>query len=175
MIAFLHVRVVRGTVGSCLAVLLFWSSAVEAAEFTGRPLILDADTVIMSGERIRLKGIDAPETTQQCLDAEQQSYPCGQVATNALIDKIWISPLTCVGDTRDRYTRLLVTCYLDHLDVNGWLVQHGYALAYRKYSTRYVDEEEEAKALKRGLWSGTFTPPWEWRREKRSPKRYDRR
>ena len=96
--------------------------------------------------------------------AEQQSYPCGQVATNALIDKIGISPPTCVGDTRDRYTRLLATCFVDDLDGNGWLVQHEYALAYRKYSTRYVDEEEEAKALKRGVWSGTFTPPWDHRR-----------
>ena len=165
MIAFLHVWSLCGTVGSCLAVLLVWSSAVEAATLTGQPLVLDADTVIMSGERIRLKGIDAPETTQRCLDAEQQSYPCGQVATNALIDKIGISPLTCVGDTRDRYTRLLATCFLDDLDVNDWLVQHGYALAYRKYSTHYVAEEEKAKALKRGVWSGTFTPPWEWRRQ----------
>ena len=167
MIAFLHVWFVRGTVGSCLAVLLVWSSAIEAASLTGQPLVLDADTVIMSGERIRLKGIDAPETTQRCLDAWQQLYPCGRVATNALIDKIGISPLTCVGDARDRYTRLLATCFVDDLDVNGWLVQLGYALAYRKYSTRYVAEEEEAKALKRGIWAGTFTPPWEWRREKR--------
>ena len=97
MIAFLHVRLLCGTVGSCLAVLLVWSSAVEAATLTGNPVILDADTVIMSGERIRLKGIDAPETTQRCLDTKQQSYPCGRVATNALIDKIGVSSVTCIG------------------------------------------------------------------------------
>ena len=156
--AFLHVWSLCGTVGSCLAVLLVWSSSVEAATLTGQPLVLDADTVIMSGERIRLKGIDAPETTQRCLDAEQQSYPCGQVATNALIDKIGISPLTCVGDTRDRYGRLLATCFVDDLDVNGWLVQHGYALAYRQYSTRHVPEEAKAKPPTRGMWSGPFLP-----------------
>ena len=167
MLAFLHARLLRGIAGTCLAVLLVWSSAVEAATLTGQALIFDADTVILSGERIRLKGIDSPETTQRCLDAEQQDYPCGQVSTHALIDKIGISPLTCVGDTRDRYGRLLATCYLDDLEVNAWLVQYGYALAYRKYSTRYVAEEEEAKTLKRGFWSGTFTPPWEWRKEKR--------
>ena len=59
----------------------------------------------------------------------------------------------------------MATCYLDDLDVNGWLVQYGYALAYRKYSTRYIAEKEEAEALKRGLWSGTFTAPREWRRQ----------
>ena len=97
MIAFLHAWLFRGIIGSFLAVLLFCSSTAEAATLTGQPLILDADTVILSGERIRLKGIDAPETTQSCLDAEQKSYPCGQVSTYALIDKIGISPLTCIG------------------------------------------------------------------------------
>ena len=158
MIAFLHVWLVRGLVGSFLAVILFWGSRGEAATLTGRPIVLDADMVIMSGERIRLKGIDAPETTQRCLDAEEQSYPYGQAATNALIDKIGVSSLTCIGDTRDRYKRLLATCYLGGLAVNGWLVQQGYALAYRKYCTRYV-AEEEANALKRGVWSRELTPP----------------
>ena len=169
MIAFLHGWLFRESVGSFLAVLLFSNSMAEAVMLTGQALILDADTVILSGERIRLKGIDAPETTQRCLNAEQQDYPCGQVSTHALIEKIGADPLTCVGDTRDRYGRLLATCYLDDLEVNAWLVQYGYAVAFRKYSTRYVAEEEEAKTLKRGIWARTFTPPWEWRREKRSP------
>ena len=156
---------VHSIVGFVLTLFLFCGNTAEAATLTGQPLILDADTVILSGERIRLKGIDAPETTQSCLDAEQKSYPCGQVSTHALIDKIGVSPLTCIGDTRDRYNQVLATCYLDALEVNGWLVQHGYALAYRKYSHQYVPEEDEAKALKRGLWSGTFTAPWEWRRK----------
>ncbi len=140
--------------GSFLAVLLIYGDVVEAADLTGRPLVLDADTVILSGERIRLKGSDAPETTQRCLAPEQQSYPCGQLATNAVIDKIGVSSLTCIGDKPDRYKRLLATCYLDDLDVNGWLVQYGYALAYRKYSIQYVAEEEEAKTLKRGICQG---------------------
>ena len=61
-----------------------------------------------------------------------------------------------------------LTFYLNDIDLNGWIVQYGYALAYRKYSTRYVAEEEKAKNLKRGVWSGTSIPPWEWRRAKRS-------
>ena len=68
MIASLHAGLLSGIAASFLAVLLFCSSTAEAAILTGQPLVLDADTVIMSGERIRLKGIDAPETTQRCLD-----------------------------------------------------------------------------------------------------------
>ena len=127
MIAFFHVLLLRGIVIYFLTVLLIYGGMAEAATFTGRPLILDADTIIMSGERIRLKGIDAPETTQRCLGAEQQSYPCGQVSTPALIDKIGVSRLTCIGETRDHYKRVLPTCYLDDLEINGWLVRHGYA------------------------------------------------
>ena len=159
MIVILHVWIGRGLVGSFLAVLLIYGDVAEAAELSGRPLILDADTVILSGERIRLKGIDAPEITQRCFDAKQQSYPCGQVSTHALIDQIGVSPLRCIEDTRDRYKRVLATRYLGDLDVNGWLVQYGYALAYRKHSTRYVPEEEEAKGLQRGVCSGRFAPP----------------
>ena len=142
-------------------------NVAEAATLTGDPVIIDADTVILSGERIRFEGIDAPETTQQCLDVEQQAYPCGAVATQALIEKIGISPITCIGESRGKYKRLLATCFLNDLDLNGWLVQKGYALAYRRYSDRYIAEEEEARAAKRGIWSGTFTPPWEWRRRLR--------
>ena len=119
MIAFFHVLLLRGIVIYFLTVLLIYGGMAEAAIFTGRPLILDADTIIMSGERIRLKGIDAPETTQRCLDTERRSYPCGTVATDALINRIGVSPLTCAGNTRDRYGRLLATCFLGDLDVNG--------------------------------------------------------
>ena len=136
----------------------------DAASLSGRPLVLDGDTVMLSGERIRLLGIDAPELSQMCLDAAGHGSPCGRVAAEALIARIGVSPITCVGDTRDRYGRLLATCFLGDLDVHGWLVLQGHALAYRKYSMRYVAEEAGARALKRGMWAGTFVAPWDWRR-----------
>ena len=63
--------------------------------------------------------------------------------------------------------QFLATCFLGDLDLNGWLVLHGYALAYRQYSTRYVAEEDEATTLKRGMWAGTFEKPWDWREGER--------
>ena len=42
---------------------------------------------------------------------------------------------------------------------------HGYALAYREYSTRYVAEEDEATTLKRGMCAGTFVAPGDWRHQ----------
>ncbi len=41
------------------------------------------------------------------------------------------------------------------------------ALAYRRYSLDYVDEEADAQAAWRGVWAGEFVKPWEWRRGKR--------
>jgi endonuclease YncB( thermonuclease family) len=53
---------------------------------------------------------------------------------------------------------------LANLDINEWLVAQGLALAYRRYSHDYVAAEDEARAAGRGMWGGTFEPPWEWRR-----------
>ena len=76
------------------------------------------------------------------------------------IDKAFIS---CKGDTKDQYDRLISVCYLADMDLNGWLVRQGHALAYRDFSKRYVAAEDEAWKAKRGLWQGQFIKPWQWR------------
>ena len=63
----------------------------------------------------------------------------------------------------DRYGRALEVCYLKGEDLNGWLVSQGHALAYRRYGTQYVEQEEAARPAKRGVWAGAFVAPWEWR------------
>ena len=61
--------------------------------------------------------------------------------------------------------RALGICYVaDGTDLNGWLVRQGHALAYRRYSTKYVPQEDQAKAAQAGLWAGAFIKPWDWRR-----------
>ena len=154
---------------------LFLSLAVAASPgafavetLAGKPRIVDADTLEIAGERIRLEGIDAPESRQQCEDAEGVRYACGRTATDALRKRIGGEPVTCEGSERGRYGRLIAVCRLpDETDLNGWLVREGLALAYRHYSDRYVAQEAEAKAAKRGLWAGAFVPPWDWRRGER--------
>lgn len=150
-----------------MLLLLLCPAAAEAETLTGKPYVTDGDTVRISGERIRLEGIDAPETNQRCRDATGKSYSCGLVATAALKNKIGRASITCEGATRDRYGRLLGICYLDKLDLNGWMVKNGHALAYRRYSKRYIPTEKEARETGRGLWSGEFVAPWNWRRGKR--------
>lgn len=134
----------------------------------GEPLagiasVVDGDTIELHGERIRLNGIDAPESRQFCEDAVGESYRCGQKAAFALADHIREKSIRCEGDKRDRYGRLIATCYLGGEDLDGWMVSQGWALAFRRYSLQYVPEEEEAMAAKRGIWQGAFMAPWEWR------------
>ncbi len=76
-------------------------------------------------------------------------------------------PVTCEDLGRDRYKRIIGKCTVAGEDMGAWMVSEGLALAYRRYSLDYVDEEAEARAARRGIWAGEFVKPWEWRRGKR--------
>ena len=51
--------------------------------------------------------------------------------------------------------------------VNALMVKEGMGIAYRYYSNDYIEEEEFAKINKRGIWSGQFIEPYQWRKGKR--------
>ena len=134
--------------------------------------IVDGDTVVLSGVRVRLHGIDAPETRQSCRDARDRRYRCGREATAALI-RLAGGGIRCrMQRGSDRYGRKIGTCYAaDGRNINAEMVRLGHALAYRKYSTAYVAQEREARARRRGLHRGAFVDPWAWRRGQRLPGR----
>lgn len=147
-------------------VLLGLPAGARAGEVvTGVASVIDGDTLEIRGERIRLFGIDACESRQLCEDASGRSYRCGQQAALALADRIGKRTVRCEGKTRDRYGRLVATCYLGSEDLDAWMVSQGLALAFRRYSTRYVPQEDAARLARRGFWAGRFEAPWEWRKE----------
>ena len=150
-----------------LTLILLLPISAAMADITGKPRVIDGDTIEIAGERIRLHGIDAPEAKQTCLDENGKMWRCGQNATFALANLIQNNWITCKGNERDRYGRLIAVCYAGPYDLNAMIVQRGWALAYRRYSMDYVDEEADAKAHKDGLWRGEFVPPWEWRKGRR--------
>ena len=139
---------------------------VALADITGTTRVIDGDTIEVAGQRIRLHGIDAPESRQMCL-AEGVRWRCGQRAALRLAGKIGRSTVTCKGRDTDRYGRTVAICYVRGEDLNHWMVINGWALAYQRYSKKYVDEERAAQASRLGVWRGQFVPPWEWRRGKR--------
>ena len=142
---------------------------VADTEITGTATVIDGDTLEIHGQRIRLHGIDAPESGQSCKNSDGQAYRCGQQAALALSDRIGRSPVTCVRRDTDRYGRIIAVCHQGALDLNLWMVANGHALAYRRYSTDYVPQEELAKHHKRGMWAGDFEAPWDWRKKKPAP------
>lgn len=139
-------------------------SASAGDRLTGRATVIDGDTIEIHGQRIRLEGIDAPESRQTCTDAGGNQWRCGKAAAFALADKIGSSVVSCEPNGNDRYGRVLAICFLSELDLNGWMVRNGWSVAYRRYSTAYVREEGLARANGANIWSGTFDMPWDWRK-----------
>ena len=128
--------------------------------------IIDGDTIVLNSEKIRFYGIDTPEIKQTCTDNNGQPYSCGIKATLELKKIIGSRKVSCIKKTKDRYKRSISICYVDGNDISSLMVKKGWALAYRKYSKKYVKEEVIAKSNKAGMWSGDFIAPWKWRRLK---------
>ncbi len=156
------------TLRAMAAVLCLTAPALAAEPITGRPSVTDGDTVVIRDTRIRLHGIDAPESAQTCQDAAGKDYRCGQIAALALADRIGQAAVTCEPRDTDRYGRTVAVCRKGREDLNAWMVRRGHAIAYRRYAEDYVPAEAEAKASKRGIWAGTFQDPQDWRRERRA-------
>lgn len=133
---------------------------------TGLASVRDGDSLQLNGTRIRLWGVDAPELHQTCLQ-DSQSWPCGQAAKAALTQLLAGQSVSCRAVNTDRYGRTVAECFVGKVNLNGWLVANGWALAYRRYSEKFVPAETQAKIAGLGLWQGEFTAPWSWRRQQR--------
>ncbi len=128
--------------------------------------IIDGDTIILNSEKIRFYGIDTPEIRQTCTDKYGHTYLCGVKAKLELEKIIGSKKVSCIKKTKDRYKRSISICYVDENDISSLMVKRGWALAYRKYSKKYVKDEAMAKLNNAGMWSGKFIAPWKWRRMK---------
>ncbi len=149
-----------------LAVTLTSLSALAAEPLLGTASVIDGDTIEIHGQRIRLHGIDAPESRQECTRSGGTSWRCGQQATLALSDRIGRSVVRCDPRDRDRYGRIIAICFKGTEDLSRWMVASGWAVAYRKYALDYVADEERAHLARIGIWSENFDMPWDWRSQK---------
>lgn len=153
---------------------VLWTLArmsAAATEPTANPLsgqarIVDGDTLAIGNVRIRLWGIDAPESRQTCEGKAGDVYECGRDATAALREVIAGRPIECTERDRDQYSRVVAICRTEAGEVNAAMVRRGWAVDYRRYSGgAYGTEEAAAKAEGLGIWSGRFELPSRWRQE----------
>ena len=163
-----YFRVATQASGIAAAVLLAYISQAIAnpTHISGNAGITDGDTIRIGDNRIRLHGIDAPESRQNCETASGEIYACGAEATKRLAAFIAGRAVECEVRDIDRYQRSVAVCLVGGQDIGAWMVKSGWAIAYRKYSMDYVADEETAKSAKAGLWSGEFVNPWDWKKKK---------
>ena len=125
--------------------------------------IVDGDTIVLNGEKIRFSGIDTPELKQTCMQNDQE-VGCGMTAKMLLVKKIGNNIPECISEGKDVYKRTLAECFINGESLSSFMVRSGYAFAYRKYSKKFIKDEEFAKANKLGMWAMTFQYPWDFRK-----------
>ena len=126
--------------------------------------VIDGDTIHLNGEKIRFTGIDTPELKQTC-NKDNKIIPCGIEARKLLIDKISDNNVKCKREGKDQYKRTLAECFVNNLSLSSYLVRKGYAFAYRKYSKKFIDDENYARENNLGMWSMNFEYPWDYRKK----------
>lgn len=140
------------------------SSPAPSATLIGQASVIDGDTLEIHGQRIRLSGIDAPESDQLCRGDDSLQYRCGAKAANELDEHIAGRPVSCEGVGRDQYGRTVAVCTIGGEDVAGWLVSNGFAFDWPRYSRgKYPGAQKDAERAGRGVWAGSYVVPWAYR------------
>jgi endonuclease YncB( thermonuclease family) len=160
----------RSLAVAAAAISLLWSSsAVAQLTLSGVARVKDGDSLMVGATEVRLYGIDAPELHQTC-ERAGQGWACGAEAKQQLAALVGDRRVECDQVGTDQYRRALARCRVGDTDINRTLVALGYAVAFRHYSLDYASAEDSAKANRRGLWSGTFEMPSEYRHLKVTPR-----
>ena len=156
-------------------IFIYFPKSFSFEYIEGKPEVIDGDTIKINNHKIRLYGIDAPENNQICskpwlslnVITFNKDYECGLKTTSLLKKFVKNEIIVCKKKSVDRYNRVVAICFKKRRDINSWLVRNGLAVAYTKYSKKYIINENDAKKEKKGLWAGNFEMPWEWRKKRK--------
>jgi endonuclease YncB( thermonuclease family) len=151
-------------VGLAFLLFLVMPSVALSGELSGQASVIDGDTLEIRAQRIRLWGIDTPESTQLCRADDSRLYRCGAKAANELDAFIAGRPVSCAPLSQDQYGRMVASCSVNGIDLGEWLVRNGLALDWPQYSKgRYAVVQREADRAGRGVWAGSYVAPWMYR------------
>lgn len=159
-----------------MAVLVFL--AVSARAVNADPagpaesaVAVTGDIIRTGGKRYCLFGIDAPETGQYCTLPSGKTFPCGRIATTALMDLLAGASVHCKPTGKSRPSCAIARCEADGFDLSANMLHTGWALAAEQAPPHYRELQTRAKQRRHGLWRGQFDPPWVWRRKQASTKK----
>lgn len=154
-------------------ILLLISCSLHAAALQGKVVgVADGDTITVLDanniqHKIRLQGIDAPETAQAF----------GQKSKQSLSQMVQSKQVTVVYQKKDKYGRTLGKVFHNGTDVCLEQINLGMAWHYKKYASDQPKEDREtyaqaelaARTKTIGIWKDKNpTPPWEFRIQKSS-------
>lgn len=148
-------------------ILLFLSNYSFAKTIIGKAKVIDGDTIHIKNNKIRLHGIDAPETKQTC-KIDKEEWFCGKQSKNELKKIINNQSVECVVNDIDIYNRYVAICVSNNINLNQWMVKNGWAIAYRYYSTDYIIEEKYARDNILGIWKSEFLKPYQYRKNNKN-------
>ncbi len=131
------------------------SSAISSEKniAIGKASVIDGDTIIIKGEKIRFSGIDTPE----------RNKPGHNFSKIKLKKKIGKNIVVCIREPKlDPWKRTVAECFIGQESISSYMVKNGYACDYVKYSKKkYAKEQEYAKSKKLGIWNMNFESSWE--------------
>ena len=145
---------------------VFYFPATVAQSINGKATVIDGDTIHVEKNKIRLYGIDAPEINQSCT-INTIAWECGLDSSQALKSIISENEVQCEIMDIDRYRRFIAICFVKHINLSQYMVQNGWAIAYRYYSDDFIKNEEIAEKNKAGIWQGKFQDPYLFRKQQK--------
>ena len=137
--------------------------AAEPEIIAGAAAVIDGDTFRIGETVVRLYDVDAPEMAQTCDGGPKRLRLCGAYVADALAERLAGHEVRCEVLKVDQYDRKVARCEADGEGLSEWLVASGLAMVFRRYSDRFIEEEDAARAAGIGLWQTDFEPPWEYR------------
>ena len=150
-----------------IILILLVTNISHSKTIIGKAKIIDGDTIHIKSNKIRLHGIDAPETKQTC-KINNEDWFCGKESSRELKNLINNQKVECIANDIDRYKRYIAICSVNEININQWMVRNGWAIAYRYYSEDYIVDEEYAHDNKLGIWESEFVEPYTFRRQNKN-------
>jgi endonuclease YncB( thermonuclease family) len=138
----------------------------HAQTYVGQAVAVDGDTLDMTGQRVRLFGVDAVELGQTCDRAGPdgaEAWRCGEDARAQLGELVAGKMVACETRDVDVYGRVVAVCRAGRVDLSQAMAWAGFAVALEDFSRAYVPAVEAARAQRTGIWASEFAEPGAWR------------